>query len=183
MLNGEPLGGEGVGQKRPMPEAPAAPGVGANAKFVPLEFSGSVLNAANPDFLDAVLKGGDAPGALKSDCDEQLLFSLEFPALVKLHSIRIEGPDDTSPKTVKIYVNKTNMSFDDCEDFPPTQELTLAANASTLNLNFVKFQSVSSLTVFVQDNIADDEVTSISRLELIGVPLHQTDMSKLEKKG
>ena len=182
MLNGVPTDAAGAGAKRPLPEAPAA-APGANATFAPLEISGSVLNAANPDFISHVLKGGDAPGALKSDCDEQLLFSIDFPALVKLRELRIEGPDGSTPKTVKLFVNKTNMAFEDCEDAPATQELEFSSEAQTLPLNFVKFQSVSSLTVFVQDNQEDSDSTSISRLQLIGVPLHTTNMNDLKKQG
>ena len=50
----------------------------------------SVLNAANPEILESVLGGGGA-GALRSDCDEQLLISLPFASGVKLHSLNILG--------------------------------------------------------------------------------------------
>ena len=46
----------------------------------------------------------------------------------KLTSITLAGPaDGTAPATVKLFVNKTAMSFDDCEDFPATQTLTLSS--------------------------------------------------------
>ena len=150
----------------------------------------SVLNAADSDVLTNVLQGtaqGDA--IIKSDCDEQLLFSIVFRQTVRLQSIGFAAPS-AAPKTVKIFVNKgayspppasrlrpapprplrgrlscarlppaariDNMSFDDVE-MPATQTLTVTG-AAQIPLQFVKFQSVTSVTVFVEDNQDDDEV-------------------------
>lgn len=75
------------------------------------------------------------------------------------------------------------MTFDDCEDAPPTQTLTASGGSSTMPLHFVKFQSVSSLSVFIEDNVDDDEVTSLRSLKFIGTPLATTNMSDLKKGG
>ena len=91
--------------------------------------------------------------------------------------------DGTAPATIKLFANKQNMSFDDCEDYPATQTLTLTGGAATLPLQLTKFLSVSSLTVFVESNQGDEEATCLSRLEVIGVPVHTTNMNDLKKVG
>ncbi len=174
MLNGQSLGAS-LGTKRPLVEPPAV--AGSVSKFAPLDISGSVLNALNPDAVRFVLQG-EGEAAVRSDCDEQLLFSIEFAAgCVKCQSILIEGPEDAAPRTVKLFVNRINMSFDDCEDMPPTQTLELSSASSTTNLNFVKFQSVTSLTLFVENNLAGGDVTAVSRITIVGQPLATTNVS------
>ena len=144
-----------------------------------------ILNASNPSDLATVLAATGADAApVRSDCDEQLLVNLTLAQTSKIHSIRLGGPDaDTAPKTVKLFINRAALSFDDVEDLPPTQTLTLSGQSATLPLQFVKFQSVSTLTVFIEGNQSDGDVTQLSHLSLIGTPLHTTNMSDLKKGG
>lgn len=170
------------GQKRKMETA------GYQATPAPLkdcDLNASVLNAENADALKSVLAlpAIDAP-PVKSDSDEQLLLSVSFPALVKLHAIKIAGPaDGSAPKTVKLFANRDRMDFSDAEDFPATQTLTLTSESQTLPLTLTKFLSVSSITVFIENNQADEEVTALSRLEFVGLPVHTTNMNDLKKVG
>jgi len=151
-----------------------------------IDANATVLNAVNASALKAALAFPAAEGAdpVKSDADEQLLVSIAFPQLMKLHAVKIAGPDDGSaPKTIKLFANKSNMDFGDCEDYPATQTLTLSGTSQTMPLQLTKFLSVSSITVFIEDNQADDEVTALSRLEFVGVPVHTTNMNDLKKVG
>ena len=70
------------------------------------------------------------------------LFALNFSA---------NGEDEARPTTVKIFVNKESMDFDDAEDCKPTQTLKLAPKDllpdSLTMLDFVKFQNCHSITV------------------------------------
>ena len=75
------------------------------------------------------------------------------------------------------------MSFDDCEDFCPTQTITLTGSSATIPLQLVKFTNVSSLTVFIENNQGDEEATCLSRLELVGTPLAGTNMKDFKRVG
>lgn len=174
------------GQKRPAADEAAGPGaLACPHTLTDIANNATALNATNPEALKGVLGAGE-PGAapLKSDADEQLLVSLNLPQTFKLSAIRLGGPTDGSaPSTIKLFANKVSMSFDDCEDYAPTQTLTLAAADATLPLQLTKFANVSSLTVFIEGNQGDEECTQLSRLELVGVPVHTTNMNDLKKGG
>jgi len=145
----------------------------------------SVLNAGNPEALAQVMSGG-ATDPLRSDCDEQLLISLPFVSAVKLHSLSILGGGETAPKTVKLFINNDSLAFDDVEDKKPLHEFELTAmdiGGGTINLPFVKFQFVTNLTIFISNNQADDEVTTLERIQLFGQSIAPTDMKEFKKVG
>jgi len=174
-----------VGEKRKADAAPAAGALSAPSTLSEIHSNASALNAANPEVLQAVLGAGEAGGAaLKSDADEQLLVSLNLPQTFKLSAIKIAGPaDGSAPATIKLFANKQSMSFDDCEDFCPTQTLTLSSAEATIPLQLTKFSNVSSLSVFIETNQGDEEFTQLTSLSLVGVPVHTTNMNDLKKSG
>ena len=97
----------------------------------------------------------------------QLLLTIQLRQCYKLHSIKLAAPSDGSaPSTVKLFVNKVDMDFNDAEDLPPTQTLELKGTSATLPLQFTKFQSVNTITVFLENNQGDTESTALSRLEV-----------------
>jgi len=53
--------------------------------------------------------------------------------------------------------------------------------AKPIVLRFVKFQNVNNLTLFFKDNQGDKEVTSLSKLQLIGMPMSATNMSDFKR--
>ena len=81
------------------------------------------------------------------------------------------------------------MGFDDTESFPPTQVLELsrsdfaADGSATVALNFVKFQCVQSLTLFIADNQQGSDVTALARLQFVGMPIQATNVNDLKKQG
>eukprot|EP00163_Fabomonas_tropica_P002910 TRINITY_DN1236_c0_g1_i1.p2 TRINITY_DN1236_c0_g1~~TRINITY_DN1236_c0_g1_i1.p2 ORF type:complete len:143 (-),score=35.44 TRINITY_DN1236_c0_g1_i1:934-1362(-) len=129
----------------------------------------------------------DSDVLLKSDCDEQLLLYIPFNEAVKLKDIRIKAPADGSgPKTVKLYINQPNLGFSDMEDIAPVQELELTEQqlnqeGPAIPLKFVKFQHVTSLTIFIENNHNDDEVTTVSRIQLYGQPIHGFNVAEIKK--
>ncbi|KAG0049831.1 hypothetical protein BGZ83_005358 [Gryganskiella cystojenkinii] len=123
---------------------------------------------------------------LESDCDEQLIISIPFNQAIKLHSIKIVPKDAShAPKTIKLYVNKLTLGFDETDSVEETQTIVLSEKDYEANgvipLRFVKFQNVNSVILFIEDNLGDEETTQVKQLIFIGSPLDGTDMSALKK--
>jgi thiol-disulfide isomerase/thioredoxin len=142
------------------------------------------LNESNEHPLTAALTNKE--GYLESDCDEQLLICIAFNQLIKLHSIRINGPPDKAPKTVKIFINQPKtLDFDSAESMNSIQTLELTSddiqNGSVIPLVYVKFQNVSSITLFIKDNQDGGEVTRIDQLVFYGSPVGATNMADFKR--
>ena len=139
---------------------------------------------------------------VESDTDEQLMLYIPFQSTLKLHTIQItsippqksdDDDDDDElplrPKTIKLYTNRTqNLGFEEAEDTPATQVITLEAgdwdpktNTARLELRFVKFQNIVSLVMFVVDGDGEGEKVRIDRLRLIGESGMKREVQKLEK--
>ncbi|KAJ2763574.1 hypothetical protein IWQ57_005528, partial [Coemansia nantahalensis] len=102
-----------------------------------------------------------------------------------LHSIMLKAPADRAPKTIRIFANRTDIGFDDAESTPATQEIEMTEamyeSGGVVNLRYVRFQNVDSLSIFVADNLAGDDVTAISQIAFIGTPLDSANMSGISK--
>ena len=141
---------------------------------------------------------------IESDTDEQLMLYIPFQSTLKAHSIQItslappsasaddgDGDDEVPmrPRTFKLYTNRPhNLGFEEADDTPPTQTITLDAkdwdsetHTAKLELRFVKFQNIVSLIIFVVDGGGDGEKVRIDRLRLIGESGIPREVPKLEK--
>nr|XP_021143997.1 thioredoxin-like protein 1 [Columba livia] len=124
---------------------------------------------------------------LESDCDEQLLITVAFSQPVKLYSMKLQGPDNgQGPKYVKIFINlPRSMDFEEAERSEPTQALELTADDikedGIIQLRYVKFQNVNSVTLFVQSNHGDEETTRITYFTFIGTPVQATNMNDFKR--
>lgn len=136
---------------------------------------------------------GDTRLGCKSDTDEQLIIHIAFNTFVKVHSIKFieynNGTEpESSPTTIKLFVNRCNLGFEDVDDVEPTQiiELTnedLRENSSdAILLKFLKFQRVSSITFFIEDNDGG-EVSALGGLKIFGRPIATTNMADFKKQG
>jgi hypothetical protein len=97
----------------------------------------------------------------------------------------IRGPaDGTAPKKVKVFVNKPNLSFDNCGK-KATETVSLTAEQATgedkIELDFTQFQNVRVISIFVDDNQGGGDVTNVSKIIVNGHPVHTTNMSELKK--
>lgn len=133
-------------------------------------------------FTEALSSGR---GYLESDTDEQLILYISFNQAVKLHSMRIKGPEDCGPKTVKLFINQPHtIDFDTAENANAVQELTLSVKdleGELLPLKYVKLQNVINCTLFVKNNQTDADTTQISYLQIIGSPVQTTKMADFKR--
>jgi thioredoxin len=157
----------------------------------------SIFDPSKPSALDS--KGKSPEGGKKdwiaSDTDEQLMLYIPFQSTLKLHSIHITSiprDDETMrPRTVQLYTNRSHvLGFDEADDTPETQTVEIketdwdaTTHTAKIELRFVKFQNISSLTIFVTDGEGDEEKTRIDRLRLFGESGEKRAMGKLEKIG
>jgi len=92
-----------------------------------------------------------------------------------------------NPVTVHIHVNRNNLGFEDIEDVDPAQSITLKSGdlneiSDAIDLYYVKFQRVKSLTFFIEDNGGAD-VTGIGGLQIMGKTTATTNMNDFKKQG
>ncbi|XP_028033460.1 thioredoxin-like protein 1 [Bombyx mandarina] len=124
-------------------------------------------------------------GYLASYCDEQLIINISFNQLVKLHSIKIKGPADKGPKSIKLFINQPRtLDFDQAAGYSSVQDLELTPSdleGNPVPLKFVKFQSVQNIQLFIKDNQSGDEVTQINHLAFYGSPISTTNMGEFKR--
>jgi len=133
----------------------------------------AVRNADSKTSLSSVV-GGRSTGVLSSETDAQLLIVVPFREKVKLRGVRFVAHDkDNGPKSVRLFVDKPNLSFSDA-----TKGETHAFSIDSKDLNgneqkvkFAKFQSVSEITIFIESNQSDGDVTVLNGIEFIGCPI------------
>lgn len=114
---------------------------------------------------------------LKSDADHQLLIKLKFRQPLKLSALKLVGANaDTCPSTVRLFVNMPHIGFSEAEDNPSTQDFEVKPEDlncpddknAALELKFVKFQNVTELAIFVQENAGQEEISELKSLEIFG---------------
>ncbi|KAF4525476.1 hypothetical protein B566_EDAN004888 [Ephemera danica] len=97
-------------------------------------------------------------GYLESDTDEQLIISITFSQAVKVHSIKVKGPQDKGPKTIKLFINQPRtIDFDMADSYQPNIQL------------------------FVKDNQGGTETTQIDHLAILGSPISTTNMGEFKR--
>lgn len=86
------------------------------------------------------------------------------------------------PSKIRLYVNRDNLGFEDCDDVDPVQVLDLTSEdmKRSIPLKYVKYQRVKSLTLFIEDNQGGD-VTALGGLKLFGFPVDNTNMADFKK--
>ncbi|KAH0692528.1 hypothetical protein KY285_019625 [Solanum tuberosum] len=108
---------------------------------------------------------------LESVADEQLLIYVPFNQPINLHSLLIGGLVEEGPKTVKLFANKRHFDLSDAAKTTPRDTAILSEDnlrGTTAKLNQVKFQSIHSVTIFIEDNQYGSELTRVQRIYLFG---------------
>jgi len=129
---------------------------------------------------------GNQPGMFRSDEDDpELILHISFNQIVKIHSIAIEAPEENGPKTVKLFVNRQAIDFNDAKSSEAVQTLEFEKqhlnDGSPVELRFVKFQSVQSLSLFFANNQSDSDQTIIKSVTFFGTPIVTTNMKDFKK--
>jgi hypothetical protein len=142
------------------------------------------LNEADDHTLEHALNNG--AGYLASDVDEQLIINLAFNQGVKIHSLKLKAPPKHGPKKIKLFINQpVTLDFDSATNTAAVQEIEVSPkdleNGNLINLRFVKFQNVQTLTFFIVDNQSGDEKTVIENLQVIGAPIATTKMDDFKR--
>lgn len=170
----------------------------------------TLLEPSKPSALSgkakAKAKGAGEADWVESDTDEQLMLYVPFQSNIKVHSLHITSLPPTSdddddddddderpmrPKTLRLYVNRSQvLGFDEAEDIPPVQELTIQpedydakTGTAKVELRFVKFQSVTSLVFFFVDGHGDSDKLRIDRIRILGEAGEKREKGRLEKIG
>lgn len=146
-----------------------------------IDIKNTVCLNTDPDSspLSSVFQEG---GSLISDADEQLLLNITFHNVVKIHSFKLIGEGDEAPKNVRLFINQVSMGFDNVEDLKPVQTFELSKEAATdeskepILVNFVQYQKVSQLSIFVESNQGDGDRTVVKKVQIYGV---KTDIGSL----
>jgi len=138
----------------------------------------------NKQPLEQCLSADD--GYMMSSCDNQLIISLTFSHVVKIYSIRFKAPPNNGPKTVKLFINQPHtLDFEEAAEYIATQILEIdkkdLESGNPVNLNFVKFQNVQNILIFIQDNQDGSDETRIDHLQLFGSSVSTTNMKDFKR--
>ena len=97
---------------------------------------------------------------------------LPFRQLVNLTSVSVAGPGTHRAQAVKIFVNKPNMSFDNCNK-KATETLDLTpeqvADGARVELTSRSFRTLVRL-LFVETNQGGGDITNVSKIAVSGRP-------------
>ena len=91
---------------------------------------------------------------------------------------------ECNPTQISIFVNRENLGFEDCEDVDPTQKVDLSEEGAIkqpIQLKFVKYQRVKSLTLFIADNNGGD-ITAIGGIKIFGFTVDTVNMNDFKKQ-
>ncbi|VDM62415.1 unnamed protein product [Angiostrongylus costaricensis] len=148
------------------------------------------LNGDDATPLAGFLEGENV---LRSDCDEQLIISLPFIQPVKVHSIIPSISPycfGFSPKSVRIFSNlPKTLDFDGASSLEAVQVLEFTEKAQTVlepevqQLKYVKFQNVTNIQLFIENNHDGGDVTEIEKLKIFGTPLSGVNMNEFRRCG
>ena len=133
------------------------------------------MNEAAGHGLRELLSPTASASYLESDADEQLLLGIAFLQSVKLFALRFttsEPNTASAPKTIRLFTDALTIGFDEAATQTPAQEFQLTKNQALgkelVLLRYVKFQKVTSISVFIQDNQEEAETTRLDKLEIFG---------------
>ncbi|KAK9417885.1 putative DUF1000 domain protein [Seiridium unicorne] len=135
----------------------------------------NTMNEANAGSGKAIIKKTwverlQTEPELESDADEQIILNVPFTGQVKLHSILLRSsPSDSAPRTLKVFINRSDLDFETASELDPTQEFELSQTSDVQELPVKRalFGKVQRLTLFLEDNFGDGD-EDVTRLSYLG---------------
>jgi hypothetical protein len=155
----------------------------------------AVAQCLNQDakFTLETMMSGKAP--LKSDCDEQLLITFQFPpsTAARIHGVTFQSHSETAvdrPSQVMIFLNEKNIIFGNVQGLAPRESAQLkwikdgkGGAVAPLPLPKCRYTNAFSITIFVAANEGGEDQTVIDGIDLLGEMATGVGTSDLPKKG
>eukprot|EP00915_Cephaloidophora_sp_WS-2016_P001186 GHVH01001631.1.p1 GENE.GHVH01001631.1~~GHVH01001631.1.p1 ORF type:complete len:185 (+),score=32.82 GHVH01001631.1:50-556(+) len=122
---------------------------------------------------------------IKSDCDPELLFNLQFKGSVRLSGIalQINGrifDEGSYPTELKLVANKPPLGFDDVEHvLMECVKFSIddIKSGRVQELMTARYHSVTSLSIYIEGDGDRCEHTCLSRIRILGQPNQCMDMN------
>jgi hypothetical protein len=140
----------------------------------------SVLNACSEHAQITEVLEPTPPRVMLSDVDEQILFRLVLDGSAAITCLKFKVPeelpeDSSAPLSVKVFVNRENMDFQDADDLAPAtaKSLEFKGGEALFPVSGPNFSRVSSIQILVESNAEDTEKTVVGQLQVIGYNIPQ----------
>ncbi|KIO13121.1 hypothetical protein M404DRAFT_560237 [Pisolithus tinctorius Marx 270] len=168
----------------------------ASRKINPPESSAYLASDADEQLLVNICVGVAFACATRIISDIFILRHVmyhQFNQAVRIRTLVIKTKEEEKgPKNIKLRINNPSISFSDVEDAADntfSQVVKLSREDVTegrpIPLRFVRFQSVSSLHIFVESNQGGGDQTRIDAIDVMGIPVETRatkDLSGLKEE-
>ena len=121
----------------------------------------------------------ESPSVQSPEDDPELLFTIPFTEAVTVHTISFRNASSNtqtaSPFHVKLFCDREDLDFETARELPPAQEIELLPPEhipdGTIDYPVRpkgRFQNISCLSIFVQDNM-DDSGEAGTEITYVGI--------------
>ena len=123
---------------------------------------------------------------LQSAADEQLLLHIPFQQSARLSGIVIKSTKvpESAPHVVKMFVNRPTIGFAEAMESDPTWKIELTEEQlrgdNPITLPVVKFRVVNCLTIFIESNIGDTDVSIVEKIVIVGESVQGMDIGSIK---
>ena len=123
---------------------------------------------------------------LQSAADEQILLHVPFQQSARLSGIIIKSTraPESAPSVVKLFVNRPTIGFAEAMESDPTWKIELTKDQlrgdDPIILPVVKFRAVNCLTLFVESNIGNVDVSIVEKIVIVGESVQGMDVGSIK---
>ena len=107
--------------------------------------------------------------------DPELLLIIPFTEAVTIQSLSVRSVQGAAPRTLKLFTNREDLDFETVRELPPqmTLELLPPHHFSEGSIDYPlrpagRFQNVSSIALYFEDNYDEEQATEITFVGLKG---------------